>query len=64
MSAATTPNPLLSDWHTPHGVAPFGQIETVHFLPAFEQALKVHPHLPGVKQRIEQLKKKMSDGNI
>jgi tetratricopeptide (TPR) repeat protein len=31
---------------------------------AFEQALKVHPHLPGVKQRIEQLKKKLSDGNI
>ncbi len=33
-------------------------------LEAFERALKVHPHLPGVKQRVEMLKKKKSDGNI
>ena len=31
---------------------------------AFERALKVHPHLPGVKQRVEMLKKKKRDGNI
>ena len=33
-------------------------------LEAFERALKVHPHLPGVKQRVEVLKKKKRDGNI
>jgi tetratricopeptide (TPR) repeat protein len=33
-------------------------------LEAFERALKVHPHLPGVKQRVEMLKKKKRDGNI
>jgi tetratricopeptide (TPR) repeat protein len=31
---------------------------------AFERALKVHPHLPGVKQRVEMLRKKKRDGNI
>jgi tetratricopeptide (TPR) repeat protein len=31
---------------------------------AFEQALKVHPNLQGVKQRIEMLKKKKRDSNI
>jgi tetratricopeptide (TPR) repeat protein len=31
---------------------------------AFEQALKVHPQLPGVKQRLEMLKKKKRDGAI
>src|SRR5262249_12911351 len=33
-------------------------------LEAFERALKVHPHLPSVKQRIDMLKKKKRDGNI
>jgi hypothetical protein len=31
---------------------------------AFEQALKMHPQLPGVKQRLELLKKKKRDGAI
>jgi tetratricopeptide (TPR) repeat protein len=31
---------------------------------AFERALKVHPHLPGVKQRLDMLKKKKRDGAI
>jgi tetratricopeptide (TPR) repeat protein len=33
-------------------------------LEAFERALKIHPHMPGVKQRVEMLKKKKRDGNI
>jgi tetratricopeptide (TPR) repeat protein len=33
-------------------------------LDAFERALKLHPHLQGVKQRIDMLKKKKRDGDI
>jgi tetratricopeptide (TPR) repeat protein len=33
-------------------------------LEAFERALKVHPHLPGVKQRVEMLKRRKRDGAI
>jgi peptidyl-dipeptidase Dcp len=32
-------NPLLSDWSTPFGVPPFGEIEARHFQPAFEAAM-------------------------
>lgn len=35
-------NPLLQDWKTPHGVPPFDQIKIEHYLPAYEEALKVH----------------------
>lgn len=33
-------------------------------LQAFEKALKVHPQLPGIKQRVEQLRRKKRDGDI
>ena len=33
-------NPLLTDWTTPFGIAPFERIEDAHFAPAFEAALK------------------------
>ena len=35
-------NPLLSEWKTPFGVAPFDQIVDAHFEPAFEEALQTH----------------------
>jgi len=33
-------------------------------LKAFEQALDLHPQLPGLKQRVEQLKRQVRDGAI
>ena len=35
-------NPLLQTWRTPHGMPPFDDIKTEHFLPAFEQAFTAH----------------------
>lgn len=35
-------NPLLSEWNTPYGVAPFDKIKTEDFLPAIKQAVKEH----------------------
>ena len=35
-------NPLLNEWQTPYGLAPFAQIEPEHFAPAFETALAEH----------------------
>ena len=35
-------NPLLSDWNTPFGIAPFDQIADDDFAPAFEIALQNH----------------------
>ena len=33
-------NPLLKDFETPFGSAPFSTIKNDHFLPAFETAIK------------------------
>ena len=33
-------NPLLQDWRTPFGTPPFNLIETIHFKPAVEEAIK------------------------
>jgi tetratricopeptide (TPR) repeat protein len=38
--------------------------KTDEAIDAFERALQVHPHLTGVKQRLEMLKKKKRDGAI
>ncbi|OIQ32837.1 MAG: peptidase M3 [Alphaproteobacteria bacterium MedPE-SWcel] len=35
-------NPLLSDWNTPFGIAPFDQISDQHFAPALDDALALH----------------------
>ncbi|MCT4371102.1 M3 family metallopeptidase [Yangia mangrovi] len=35
-------NPLLADWDTPFGLAPFERISDDDFAPAFEQALAAH----------------------
>ena len=33
-------NPLLQEWKTPFGTPPFNLIETIHFKPAVEEAIK------------------------
>ncbi len=33
-------NPLLGAFHTPHETAPFSEIRTPHFLPAFKEAIR------------------------
>ncbi len=40
--AVARDNPLLSDWHTPFGVPPFGEIEDADYLPAFRSAIVEH----------------------
>tara|TARA_R110002049_G_scaffold44333_3_gene129894 strand:- start:143101 stop:143403 length:303 start_codon:yes stop_codon:yes gene_type:complete len=35
-------NPLLQDWNTPFGLAPFDQITDEDFTPALEAALATH----------------------
>lgn len=35
-------NPLLSEYNTPFGVPPFELIKNEHFIPAIEEALKIH----------------------
>ncbi len=34
-------NPLLQEWETPFGTPPFGIIETIHYKPAVEEAVKM-----------------------
>ena len=41
-SAIQPNNPLLSDWQTPFGIAPFAQISAEHFEPAYELAFAQH----------------------
>ncbi|HET8748807.1 MAG TPA: M3 family metallopeptidase, partial [Ramlibacter sp.] len=42
MPSDPAPNPLLSPWTAPYGLAPFALIEPSHFEPAFAQALQEH----------------------
>ena len=35
-------NPLLTEWNTPYGVPPFNLIKTEHYLPAYNEAMKMH----------------------
>ena len=35
-------NPLLQPWGPPYGLPPFGQINSAHFVPAFDHALAQH----------------------
>ncbi len=41
MTAQTLHNPLLEDFTTPHQTFPFDKIKTVHYLPAFREAMKM-----------------------
>jgi peptidyl-dipeptidase Dcp len=38
-SKAPADNPFFTEWTTPFGVAPWGDIQEEHFLPAFERAI-------------------------
>ncbi|MCX5497661.1 M3 family metallopeptidase [Kaistia dalseonensis] len=38
----TSDNPLLQPWTTPFGIAPFAEIETKHYKPAFEAGIAEH----------------------
>ncbi len=46
-SSRITDNPLLAEFDTPFGAPPFDKIDDEHFLPAIEEAIRVH------KQEIE-----------
>ena len=35
-------NPFLKEWNTPFGTAPFDEIKNEHYMPAFEEAMRVH----------------------
>ncbi|MFP9097895.1 M3 family metallopeptidase [Flavobacterium sp. RHBU_24] len=35
-------NPLLATWDTPYGAPPFNLIENRHYLPAIEEAIRIH----------------------
>ena len=39
---ADNENPLLAEWDTPFKVPPFEKVKLEHFVPAFEEAMKVH----------------------
>ena len=38
----TDSNPLLTPWTTPFGVPPFDRIRPEHFVPAFDEAMRLH----------------------
>ncbi len=43
ISGCTSPkNPLLETWNTPFGVPPFSEIATSHYVPAFDEGMKLH----------------------
>ncbi len=42
MLSSCVNNPLLTDYKTPHETIPFNLIKNEHYLPAFEEAMKVH----------------------
>ncbi len=43
ISGCTSPkNPLLEAWNTPFGVPPFSEIATSHYVPAFDEGMKLH----------------------
>ena len=35
-------NPLLTEWNTPYGIPPFGEIMVSDYMPAFEAAMQMH----------------------
>lgn len=41
-TAAADTNPFFTDWDTPFGAPPFGEIKTEHFMPAFEKTMEMH----------------------
>ena len=41
-TASFAANPLLKPYKTPHGTVPFNEIKTEHFMPAIDEAMRVH----------------------
>ncbi len=64
-TADSTTNPLLQPWAPPYGLPPFGQVNSAHFVPAFERALAqhlaeieaiaAHPETPSFENTIAEL---------
>ncbi len=42
LSSVAASNPFLASYSTPHGTVPFNEIKMEHYLPAFEEGMKVH----------------------
>jgi peptidyl-dipeptidase Dcp len=40
MISCSQKNPFFQEWDTPYGTAPFSQIKTEHYLPAFKEGIK------------------------
>lgn len=40
MAASCSQNPFFKEWDTPYGTAPFSEIKTEHYLPAFKEGIK------------------------
>ncbi|MBO4340553.1 MAG: M3 family metallopeptidase [Bacteroidales bacterium] len=40
MALSCSTNPFFEDWNTPYGTAPFSEIKTEHYLPAFKEGIK------------------------
>ncbi|MBR6306853.1 MAG: M3 family metallopeptidase [Bacteroidales bacterium] len=40
MISCSQKNPFFKEWDTPYGTAPFSQIKTEHYLPAFKEGIK------------------------
>ncbi len=40
MISCSQKNPFYQEWDTPYGTAPFSQIKTEHYLPAFKEGIK------------------------
>lgn len=64
-TADSTSNPLLQPWGPPYGLPPFGQVDSAHFVPAFEwalahhlaeiEAIAAHPDTPSFENTIAEL---------
>ncbi|MEE9449838.1 MAG: M3 family metallopeptidase, partial [Ignavibacteriaceae bacterium] len=51
-------NPLLAKWDTPFETPPFEKIKTEHYLPAFQEAIKIH------NSEIEKIVNNSEDANF
>jgi peptidyl-dipeptidase Dcp len=67
-------NPLLEEWTTPFGIAPFSRIKAEHFRPAIEQAIETarmeideitgNPAVPDFENTVEALERSGSQLNL
>ncbi|MEG1634527.1 MAG: peptidase M3, partial [Rikenellaceae bacterium] len=40
-SSVKTDNPFFTEWDTPYGIPPFDKIQNNHFLPAYEEGMRL-----------------------